>query len=70
MHAGDFFHVPPAPHDSWVLGDARLRVEQSGIRPDQQKIYQGAQQGWQKFLADLERVVKSLLLAAPSFSRD
>ena len=22
MHAGDLFHVPAVPHDSWVLGDA------------------------------------------------
>ena len=21
MHAGDLFHVPPVPHDSWVVGD-------------------------------------------------
>ena len=21
MHAGELFHVPPAPHDSWVVGD-------------------------------------------------
>lgn len=21
MHPGDLFHVPSAPHDSWVLGD-------------------------------------------------
>jgi quercetin dioxygenase-like cupin family protein len=21
MHAGDLFHIPPMPHDSWVVGD-------------------------------------------------
>jgi quercetin dioxygenase-like cupin family protein len=21
MKAGDLFHVPPEPHDSWVVGD-------------------------------------------------
>ena len=21
LHAGDLFHVPPEPHDSWVIGD-------------------------------------------------
>jgi len=23
LHAGDLFHVPPIPHDSWVVGDER-----------------------------------------------
>lgn len=22
LHPGDLFHVPPVPHDSWVVGDA------------------------------------------------
>src|SRR5579872_4409264 len=34
-----------------------LRMEQSGFRPDQEQAYQGAKAGWQKFLAELERVV-------------
>ncbi len=34
-----------------------LRVEQAGFRQDQNQAYQGAKYGWQKFLADLERVV-------------
>ena len=34
-----------------------LRMEQSGFRPDQQQAYQGAKYGWQKFFANLERVV-------------
>jgi uncharacterized protein YndB with AHSA1/START domain len=37
-----------------------LRMEQSGFRPDQQQAYQGAKYGWQKFLADLERVAGGL----------
>ena len=23
LHPGELFHVPPVPHDSWVVGDAR-----------------------------------------------
>jgi uncharacterized protein YndB with AHSA1/START domain len=34
-----------------------LRMEQSGFRPDQQQAYQGAKAGWQRFLANLEKVV-------------
>jgi uncharacterized protein YndB with AHSA1/START domain len=34
-----------------------LRMEQSGFRPDQQKAYQGAKYGWQKFLGNLERIL-------------
>jgi uncharacterized protein YndB with AHSA1/START domain len=34
-----------------------LRMEQSGFGPDQQKAYQGAQYGWQKFVTDLEQVL-------------
>ena len=36
---------------------ARLRMEQSGFRPDQEQAYQGAQYGWRKFFASLEQVV-------------
>ena len=35
----------------------RLRMEQSGFRPEQQQAYQGAKYGWQKFFASLEQVV-------------
>ncbi len=35
----------------------RLRMEQSGFRPDQQQAYQGAQGGWPRFLAALEEVL-------------
>ena len=37
-----------------------LRMEQSGFRPDQKQAFQGAKFGWQKFFADLERVVGGL----------
>lgn len=43
---------------TWTLTPAgtgtRLRMEQSGFRPDQQQAYQGAAYGWQKFLGNLE----------------
>jgi uncharacterized protein YndB with AHSA1/START domain len=35
----------------------RLRMEQSGFRPDQQQAYQGAKGGWPRFVAALEQVV-------------
>src|SRR4030088_1557783 len=35
----------------------RLRMEQSGFRPDQQQAYQGAKYGWQQFFASLEQVL-------------
>jgi uncharacterized protein YndB with AHSA1/START domain len=34
-----------------------LRMEQSGFAPDQKQAYGGAHAGWQKFFANLERVV-------------
>jgi uncharacterized protein YndB with AHSA1/START domain len=37
-----------------------LRMEQAGFRPDQQQAYQGANFGWQKFIAALEQVVARL----------
>jgi uncharacterized protein YndB with AHSA1/START domain len=46
---------------TWTLratsAGTHLRMEQSGFRPDQQQAYRGATYGWQKFFADLERVV-------------
>ena len=46
---------------TWTLTPAgtgtHLRMEQSGFRPDQQKAYQGAKYGWQKFLGNLERIL-------------
>jgi hypothetical protein len=45
----------------WTLtpaeGGTRIRMEQSGFRPDQQAAYQGANYGWQKFFGGLERVL-------------
>ncbi|MGH6957794.1 MAG: SRPBCC family protein [Caulobacteraceae bacterium] len=40
-----------------TAGGARLRMEQSGFRPDQERNYQGAAYGWKAFLDGLERVV-------------
>ena len=37
-----------------------LRMEQAGFRPDQEQAYNGAQYGWQKFFAALEREVAKL----------
>ena len=34
-----------------------LRVEQSGFRPDQERAYQGASYGWQRFVGALEQVL-------------
>lgn len=33
----------------------KLRMEQSGFRPDQEQAYQGAKGGWPKFFDALER---------------
>src|SRR5580658_5796555 len=49
---------------TWTLSPTstgtHLRMEQSGFRADQQQAYVGAQYGWQKFFAGLERVVGGL----------
>ena len=37
-----------------------LRMEQSGFGPDQDANYKGANYGWQKFIANMERVVANL----------
>ena len=46
---------------TWTLtptgGGTRLRMEQTGFRPDQQQAYQGASYGWQRFFAALEQVL-------------
>ncbi|HEV2675133.1 MAG TPA: SRPBCC domain-containing protein [Aliidongia sp.] len=46
---------------TWTLtpssAGTRLRMEQSGFRPDQQRAYQGAKIGWQQFLAALEQML-------------
>jgi uncharacterized protein YndB with AHSA1/START domain len=38
----------------------RLRMEQSGFRPDQQQAYQGAKYGWQRFFTALEKVLERI----------
>jgi uncharacterized protein YndB with AHSA1/START domain len=38
----------------------RLRMEQTGFRPDQQPYYQGAKAGWPRFFAALEQVLARL----------
>jgi uncharacterized protein YndB with AHSA1/START domain len=35
----------------------RLRMEQSGFRPDQPQFYEGAKSGWPQFLAALEKTL-------------
>jgi uncharacterized protein YndB with AHSA1/START domain len=35
----------------------RLRVEQSGFRPNQKQAFGGAKAGWREFLAKLEEVL-------------
>jgi uncharacterized protein YndB with AHSA1/START domain len=37
-----------------------LHLEQSGFGPDQEANYKGANYGWQRFIAGLERVVAGL----------
>ena len=47
---------------TWTLtptsNGTRLRMEQSGFRPDQQQAYQGAKAGWPRFFAKLEQVLE------------
>lgn len=43
-----------------TAGGSRLRVEQSGFRPDQKQAFGGAAHGWRGFLAALERTVAAL----------
>ena len=49
---------------TWTLTPAgagtHLRMEQSGFRPGQGQAYHGARYGWEKFFAELERVVGDL----------
>jgi uncharacterized protein YndB with AHSA1/START domain len=46
---------------TWTLSPSntgtRLRMEQSGFRPDQQQAYQGAKGGWPRFFAALEQLL-------------
>jgi uncharacterized protein YndB with AHSA1/START domain len=39
-------------------GGTRLRMEQSGFRPDQEAAYNGANYGWQSFMGRLEKVLE------------
>jgi uncharacterized protein YndB with AHSA1/START domain len=49
---------------TWTLTPAstgtHLRMEQVGFRPDQERAYQGAQFGWQRFLGNLDQVLAKL----------
>jgi uncharacterized protein YndB with AHSA1/START domain len=46
---------------TWTLSPAgagtRLRMEQTGFRPDQPRYFQGAQAGWPRFFDNLEQVL-------------
>jgi uncharacterized protein YndB with AHSA1/START domain len=46
---------------TWTLtptpAGTRLRMEQSGFRPDQPQFYQGAKAGWPQFFANLEQAL-------------
>jgi uncharacterized protein YndB with AHSA1/START domain len=46
---------------SWTLtpsgAGTRLRMEQAGFRPDQDRAFQGAKYGWDQFLGKLEQVL-------------
>jgi uncharacterized protein YndB with AHSA1/START domain len=48
----------------WTLaateGGTLVRMEQSGFGADQEANYRGASYGWQKFIANLERIVAGL----------
>jgi uncharacterized protein YndB with AHSA1/START domain len=45
---------------TWTLtptaGGTRLRIEQSGFRPDQEQAYQGAKAGWPRYFENLNQV--------------
>ncbi len=43
-----------------VAGGVRVRMEQSGFRPEDESNYQGASYGWQRFIAGLERLAAKL----------
>jgi uncharacterized protein YndB with AHSA1/START domain len=49
---------------TWTLtptgAGTRVRMEQSGFRPEDEANYQGAAYGWRKFIAGLERVTAGL----------
>jgi uncharacterized protein YndB with AHSA1/START domain len=45
------FTLTPTP------AGTKLRMAQTGFRPDQPQNYQGAKYGWQQFIAKLEQVL-------------
>jgi uncharacterized protein YndB with AHSA1/START domain len=49
---------------TWTLTPTKrgvlVRMEQSGFRPEEEANYQGANYGWQKYIAGLERVTAGL----------
>ncbi|GGF13630.1 activator of HSP90 ATPase [Aliidongia dinghuensis] len=49
---------------TWTLtptqGGVLVRMEQSGFGPQDERNFQGAQYGWQRYLTGLERVAASL----------
>jgi len=49
---------------TWTLSPTKdgvlVRMEQSGFRPEEEANYQGAQYGWQRFMAGLEQVAAGL----------
>ena len=46
---------------TWTLtpsgGGTRLAMEQTGFRPDQPRYFQGATDGWPRFLGNLEKLL-------------
>jgi uncharacterized protein YndB with AHSA1/START domain len=49
---------------TWTLTPTKagthVRMEQSGFRPEEERNYQGASYGWQRYVAGLERVIAGL----------
>lgn len=49
---------------TWTLTATRtgthLRMEQTGFRPEQERNYQGARYGWNKFFGGLEQVLRRI----------
>lgn len=49
---------------NWTLDETpagtRLRMEQTGFRPDQKMAYHGARTGWPRFLNALERLLERM----------
>jgi uncharacterized protein YndB with AHSA1/START domain len=49
---------------TWTLtptnGGTLVRMEQSGFRPEDERNYQGANYGWQRYVAGLEQVAAGL----------